>query len=194
MADNFNVLKTTKSPCQIWVGIAIPGAGAEMTLTAGEPDATQNPDRVHLGLMNDGAQLLAEVTTVEEYFDEFKSPLEENVDQRMLKITANLAQVLDFDVIDEILNGIGTRADVSGKEKITFGEKALVTTGAVVIFPTKADPTKYAVWHIYKGSFKTNVSVPISRQTRGVIPIEIVGLAIPSRADADQIGAFWQQT
>lgn len=190
---NFDVLKTTKQPCQIWVGLAVPGAGDELTLSSGEPDATENPNALHLGLTNDGATLLGETTTTEEYFDEFEEPLEETIDQRTLKITANLAQVMDFDVLEQILNGMGTRSDVSGKEKIVFGDASLKTTGCAVIFPLKEDPTKYGVFHLYKASFKSKFETPISRQTRGVIPVEIVGLGIPGRADADRIGAFWKQ-
>lgn len=193
MADNFDVLKTTKQPCKIYVGIAVPGAGAEMTLTAGEPDGTENPNALHLGLTNDGAVLMGEVSTTEEFFDEFPEALEETIEQRTLKITANLSQVLDFDILEQVLNGLGTRADVSGKEKITFGEAALGTTGCAVVFPLKEDPTKYGVWHLYKASFKSKLELPISRQTRGVIPVEIVGLGIPGRAAADRQGAWWKQ-
>ncbi len=193
MADNFDVLKTTKQPCKIWVGLAIPGAGAELTLSAGEPDGTENPNALHMGLTDDGAKLMGETTTTEEFFDEFEEPLEETIDQRSLKITANLSQVMDFDVLEHVLNGMGTRNDVTGKEKITFGEAPIATTGVAVIFPLKEDPTKYGVFHLYKASFKSKFETPISRQNRGVIPVEIVGFGIPGRADNDRIGSWWKE-
>lgn len=193
MADRFDVLKTTKQPCKIYVGLGVPGAGAELTLTAGEPDGTENPNSLHLGLTDDGAKLMGEVSTTEEFFDEFEEALEETVEQRTLKITANLSQVMDFDLLEQVLNGLGTRADVAGKNKITFGEAPLVTTGCAVVFKLKEDPTKYGVWHLYKASFKSKFETPISRQTRGVIPVEIIGLGIPGRADADRIGSFWKE-
>lgn len=192
--SNFDITKTAQQPGKIWVGLSVPGAGAKLTIGAdGTPDATENPNALHLGLTESGARLMVETTTREEFFDEFAEALDRTVEQRSMKITAELSQVMDFDILEEVLNGIGTRADAAGYESVTFGTVDLTYTGAAVIFPLKEDPTNFGVFHIYKGMVSSNVDMAISRQERSKIPLEIVGVGIPGRAAADTLGRFWKE-
>lgn len=194
MPTNYDITKTAQQPGQIWVGLSVPAAASRLGLNAaGEPDPVQNPTAMHLGLTESGARCQVEMTTREEYFDEFAEALDRTVEQRSMKITAELSQVMDFEILIKVLNGIGTREFGAAYESVTFGNVALVYTGAAVIFPLKSDPTKFAVFHIYKGMISSNLDLAVSRQERSKIPIEIIGVGIPGRAKSDTLGNFYKQ-
>ena len=50
-AKNYDSAVTAHGPTDIWLSLAIPGAGAEITLfTDGTPDETANPSARHVGM------------------------------------------------------------------------------------------------------------------------------------------------
>lgn len=190
----FDILKTHKNPGKLWFGLSVPAAGAELTIGAdGVPDATENPNAVLVGLTESGTSIGVNRSFTEEFFDEFKEPLERTLDQTGLVIKARAAQVMEWDLLEMATVGAGTRADKAGKEKITFGQGTLAYSGMAVISPLKEDPTKYAVFHLYKAFNMSNIDFAISRQTRAGVDLELAAVGITSRAAADTMGAFWKQ-
>lgn len=194
-ADNWTVSKVSKSPGKIYVGVAIPGAGARMTLDAdGTPDATENPNAIHIGMTKEGVKLMVKKETEQDFADEFAAPIRNNVSQTGMAIEGNLLQVLDWDTLEALAAGAGTKGSGSGYEEMTIGRKTLAYTGVVVIFPTEADATKNAVFHIYKGFNTADIDFSVSRQSMAELPFRFEAFEIPTRATADTLGNVWQET
>jgi hypothetical protein len=194
MGTSIDVTKTQKNAGRIWFGLAVPAASQYLTLTGGSPDATENPNRKLVGLTEQGAMIGMTKTFTEEFFDEFKYPLERNLDQIGATIKCDASQVLDEDLLSIATVGVGTPLTPTGKKAWTIGEGTLSFTSVAVIAPTKADSTKYVVFHLYQAYNNAPFEMPISRQTRAKISLEFVGLAVTSRAATDLVGALWYQT
>lgn len=191
----FDILKTHKNPGKIWYGLAVPAADAELTIgTDGTPDAVENPNAKLIGLTESGSEFGVEKTVTDEYFDEFKEPLEQTLETATLMIKCRAAQVMDWDLLEMATVGVGTRDDKTGIEKLRFGQGVIAYSGVAVISPTKEDPTKFAVFHLYKAYNAANVAVGISRQTRSGIDLEFHAAGIPTREEDDTQGAAWKQT
>jgi len=194
MATNFSYPATHKNPGQIWANLSIPAGGARLTLDAnGEPDATENPNALHLGLTEAGATVKLNGEYEDEFFDEFREALDTTHTQTAMMLNADLSQVYDFDVLELCTKGIGTRDTGAGYDEISIGRSPLGFTSIAVITPRRDDPTKFAVTHIYSALNKSNIELATSRQTRSKIPVEFVGYGIPGRADSDTLGKIWTQ-
>lgn len=192
--NTFDVTKTQKGPCGIYVGLAIPAAGAELTLDVEKPDLTENPNAKLIGLTEGGATVTITKTEAEEFFDEYEEALLRTVEQVGIMVKCEATQIFDIDVMTEITKGVGTAQTVTGKKKLKIGKGTITNTGIAVISPTRNDPTKYAVFHIYSGHNVSNVEFGFSRSTRSKVPVEFHGVGIVSRAADDRLGAYWWQT
>lgn len=189
MGTTNDITKTQKNPCKIWFGVAIPAAGAHILLGAdGVPDAATNPLAKLVGLSDKGATLSITKTFIDEFYDEYKQPLERYLDAVGMTIKVDAAQVLDYDLLSLATVGAGSPTTISAKPVISIGEGLLAYTGIVVIAPTKSDKTKFMVFHIYKGFNTASVDIEVSRQTRAKISLELAGVAIASRAAEDTMG------
>lgn len=186
--------KTQKGPSRIYAGLAVPAASAELTIGSdGVPDSTENPNAKLIGLTENGAVCSISKTEEEEFFDEFKQSLARTVQQVGMSVKCRATQILDIDVMTVLTNGVGTPQTVSGKKKLKIGEGSVTDSGIAVIAPTRADPTKFIVFHIYSGHNMANVEFPLSRQTRAGVDVEFQGVTIPTRAANDTLGAVWWQ-
>lgn len=195
MGTTIDVTKTQKNASRIWFGLAIPAADSYLTLDAdGAPDATENPNRKLVGLTEAGATISITKTFSEEFFDEFKYPLERNLDQIGGSIKAAASQVLDPDLISIATVGVGTPLTPTGKKAWQIGEAALTFTSVAAIAPTKADITKFVVFHLYQAYNNAPVEMGLSRQTRSKIDLDFMAVAIPTREASDIVGALWYQT
>lgn len=195
MPNAFDITQTHKLPGKIWTGLSVPAADSYLTIgTDGVPDATENPNAKLVGLTDNGSECTISRSFTEEYFDEFKQPLEQSLEQVGMMIKCSAAQIMDFDLLAAITPGVGTKQTGTGKDGIiTIGEVALTYSGVAVIFPLKANLAKYGVFHIYKGFQKNDISFAVSRQTRSKIDLEFHGVAIPTRDKDDLMGAIWKQ-
>lgn len=195
MAINpIDITKTHKNACRIYFGLAVPAAGAELTLIAGVPDPTQNPNARQVGLTDDGAMMTITKTITEEFFDEYKESLEQTIDQVGMTIKCTAAQIMDFEVLTAASVGVGTPQTVTDKKKLQIGEGNILNTGIAIVSPLKSDPSLFVVSHIYAGHNVANLDVGFSRQTRSKIPLEFRGVGVTARIAADRMGAHWYQT
>lgn len=195
MGTTLDITKTQKNPSRIWFGLAIPAAAAYLTIGAtGIPDATENPNAKLVGLTEKGAMLHLARSFTEEFYDEVKYALERSLDQIGGSIKAEAAQVLDSDLISLATVGMGTPLTPTGKKAWTLGESALAFTSIAAIAPTKADPTKFVVFHLYQAYNKADFDVGLSRVERSKLPLDFVGTAIPTRAATDTFGVFYITT
>lgn len=195
MGTTIDVTKTQKNASRIWFGLAIPAASSYLTIGAtGIPDATENPNAKLVGLTEGGAMIGMTKSFTEEFFDEFKYALERNLDQIGANLKADASQVLDPDLLSVATVGVGTPLTPASKKAWTIGEGVLSFTSVAAIAPTKADATKFVVFHLYQAYNNAPFEMPLSRQTRAKIALDFVGLAIPTRAATDTVGALWYQT
>jgi hypothetical protein len=194
MGTTIDITKTQKNPGRIYFGLAVPAASQYLTLVTGVPDATENPLAKLVGLTEGGSTINISRTLSEEYFDEFKHPLERNIDQVNASIKADASQVIDEDLVALVTSGATNALTPAGKKAFTIGENTLNYSSVAVVAPLKSDPTKYAVFHLYRAYQVAPFEMQVSRQTRAKVPLEFQGVGITSRAVTDQIGAYWWQT
>ena len=109
-AANWRIAAMSDLPGQLWVNLAIPGAGAFLSLhTDGTPDATANPNAQHLGGTKAGAKVMVKPKFAGPSIDEFRGRVLTIVDSLEMGISAELAAVNDTNVLAWMLPGTGTR-------------------------------------------------------------------------------------
>jgi hypothetical protein len=179
----------------LWAGLAIPAAGARVTLhTDGTPDATANPSAKHLGLTRAGATARI-VPAFDNYMaDEFSAPVKTSMSGLEAVIEAELLQVFDTDVMTVLSAGFGTYATASGYVEYSLGVGTQAYTSLALIFPTEADPTKFAICHLYKCFNEAGIdSIGGARKDMSGLKVRFRGLDITSRAVTDTLGKIWWQ-
>lgn len=195
MGTILDITKTQKNPSRIWFNLAVPSAASYLLVGAnGVPDAAQNPNAKLVGLTEKGAMLNLQRDFTEEFYDEVKYALERSLEQIGGSIKCEAAQVLDADLITLATVGMGSPLTPSGKLAWTIGESALSFTSIAAIAPTKADPTKFIVFHLYQAYNKAPFDVGLSRVERSKLPLDFVGTAIPTRAATDTFGCLYITT
>lgn len=193
-ATNWNVAAIAQNQGQLWANLAIPAAGARLTLhTDGTPDSTANPNAKHLGMTREGAQFMVKPKFDQYYADEFVQPIKTGLSEQEMMITAELLQVTDTALLELLTPGVGTKTTGTGYEQVTFGQRPIVYSSVAVIFPTEADPTKFAIFQLYKAINEGGIDMKIGRKTLSGIPVSFRGFDIPTRAIADTAGSFWKQ-
>lgn len=192
---NFDATKITNNYGWYWVGLAIPGAGARLSLfTDGTPDGTANPSAKHLGHTTEGWEMKAAVSATDQELDELVVPVDSVIDKLDVALAANLAQTQDVTgVLQHLVSGFGTYGTAAGYEQIQLGITTRVYTASALIFPTKADPTKFMIYNLYRSLNDSGLANQIKRRGLGNNPVAFKGYGITSRAAADQVGNFWKQ-
>lgn len=181
-------------PGQLWANLAIPGAGASLTLAAdGTPDAAANPNAKHLGMTKEGAELILKATFEKFFIDEFRNPVHVMLSGSEAMIKASLAQVMDMELFELLTPGVGTKTAGTGFERVTFGQRDIVYTSIAHIFPLTNDPTKFGVWQIYKCYNNEGAGFKVGAKIMSEIPVSFEALDIPSRAKADTLGQYFKQ-
>jgi hypothetical protein len=194
-ALNFDATKITNSYGWFWVGLATPGAGARISLfTDGTPDATANPTAKHLGHTTDGWEMTAKKTTEDQNLDEVIVAVDTVITALDVGLAANLAQTQDVSgVLQHLISGFGTYSTAAGYEQITMGVTTITYLGVALIFPTKADATKFMIYNLYKAVNDSGLANQIKRRGLGNNPVAFKGYGITSRAAVDQVGNVWKQ-
>lgn len=194
--DTWRVAYMSALPGKLYRGVAIPSAGAVISLhTDGTPDATANPNAVHLGGTKAGAKVMIKPKYDNFSIDEFRAPVITNVGGVEMAISAELAAVNDTNLLAWALPGVGTRSTTaSTSEQIKIGAKDIAYDSVCLIFPLKEDPTKFGWFHIYSGINMEGVSWGITRTEPGFTPINFLGFEVTTRAVGDTVGCVGKQS
>jgi hypothetical protein len=194
-ATNYSATQITNQFGAFWIGLAIPGAGARITLhTDGTPESVANPSAKHLGHTTEGWEMTAAATTEDQVVDETPTPVDTVLSELAVALAANLAQTQDISgVLQHLVSGFGTYATAAGYEQIQIGTTPLVYTASALIFPTKADITKFMVYNLYRSKNDSGLANQIRRRGLGNNPVAFKGYAITARAATDQVGNVWKQ-
>lgn len=181
-----NLGGTTNAP---WDG----GVGVRLLLhTDGSPNSTQNPAAVHLGMTEGGEQFVVKPTKTDFFADEFIDPISSRITANEIQISGSLLQISDM-AVQAIMNPTATRSDVGGSEGLTFGAGTIVFRSFAIIWPVEGDPTKFTVFHVYKGYNDQGMAAQITLKKLGASPFAIRGYADTTRATADQTARFFRQ-
>lgn len=191
----FSATQITNQYGWFWVGLAVPGAGARITLhTDGTPESVANPSAKHLGHTTEGWEMTANTTTEEQFLDEQVAAVDEAISELAVALAANLGQTQDISgVLQHLISGFGTYGTAAGYEQIQLGITSIIYTPCALITPTKADATKFMIYNLYKSKNDSGLANQIKRRGLGNNPVAFRGKAITSRAATDTVGNFWKQ-
>jgi hypothetical protein len=181
---------------QLWAGLAVPAAGARLTLDAdGTPDATANPNAKHLGHTAAGTTGTINFDVTDHMADEVVYPLATSINGTSMELTGELIQIFDEEALKVLTAGFGTYATGSGYKEFAIGTKSSITYSSVaLIWPTQMDPTKFAVFHIYNAFNTGGLNITVDRNGRSSSPFTFRGYALTARAATDVCGKYWFQT
>lgn len=191
---NFNANQIVVGPGKAWLGVAIPGTGARLTLhTDGTPESVANPNAKHLGLTESGTTMKVGNNIEKFEADELTAPYRQQLTGDEASIKGNMLQLENIDLLEKMMPG-GTKATGSGYEQITFGGKVTVSAFSVaVISPSSLDSTKFVVFQLYSVINFGGLEYQITRKKPSSSPFEFQGLSVTTRVEGDQVGSMWHQ-
>lgn len=180
---------------QLWAGLAVPGAGARLTLDPdGTPESVANPNAKHLGHTSEGTTGVINFEKTDFFADEVPYPIKAFPSQSSIQLTGNLIQIFDEEMLKVVTSGFGTYATAAGYREFAIGTKTAMSYSSIaLIWPTEMDPTKFAVFHIYNGINTAGLNIQVDRNGRSQTPFTIEGYALTTRAATDQLGKYWWQ-
>lgn len=187
--------KIILGPGNIWADVAIPGAGARLTLhTDGTPESVANPNAKHLGLTKSGSTVTFGLETQDFESDELTSPHLSRIIKQPMMIEAELLQLTDLaNVMKYVMPG-ATYSTAAGYKELAFGGlNAITYYSFALICADVADPTKFICIQLYKAYNKSGVNFTITRKDQGAGKVQLQGLSIATRAIGDQTGKMFIQ-
>jgi hypothetical protein len=194
VVTNFSPDKLAVGPGLIWYNVAVPGPGARMVLGPdGKPDATANPNAKHIGYTAAGAKFSVKPEIQRHYADEEVNPVHQSITQSVATISADVQLLDDFDVLELLASGVGTRVTGSGFDSITGGIAPLKYTSIAVIWSIINDPTKFGVFHLYNAANEGGFEVALSRKSLAQSNVVFTGLALEGRAPTDTSWNRWSE-
>lgn len=179
---------------EFWAKLAIPGAGARLTLhTDLTPESVANPNAKHLGRTDEGVEISYKPSFEYRSSDEFQAPYDAFISAEEAVISAALQQVLDFDIAEALMVG-STKASGTGYEELPFGGKLTITKISVAaIWRLPEDTSKVGVFHLYSAINDAGIAARVRRMGSSSVPVAFRGFTVDSRAAGDQIGKYWKQ-
>lgn len=197
-ADNFVAAAVLQGKSKLYVDLGGTAgewdgaAGVRLLLsTDGSPDATQNPNARHLGYTQEGVEWLVRPTFQLFTPDEELDPIITNPQSEEKVISGGMWQIGDMDLA-EALMPTATRSDVGGSKGLTFGGKTTITyTSVAAIAPLHSDPTRFAVFHLYKALNDQGLAAQLSKTKVSNSPFAFRGSAISTRAAGDRAGRYF---
>ena len=196
-AKSYNADKIVLGPSDLWLNVALPGAGARMTVAADlTPDATANPSCIHLGMTAAGTTFSYKPEIQNFGSDELTAPHLSRIISEAATLKGNFLQVFDWNILEKMTVG-GTKtlntSTTSGYHSLTVGGLSSITTFPIcIIGPDIAAPTLYWVIQLYKTFNAAGFEFNVTRKDQSSAPFEFSGLAITTRASGDQIGSYWR--
>lgn len=192
-AKAYNTALVELGPGDIWLNVAVPGAGLNVTLhTDGTPESVANPSAKHLGMTLEGARLIYTPNPTNYESDEQTAPIITQLAGEEARIEGSSLQILDMALMTYLITG-STFGSAAGYERNTIGGKQTVATFTVLyVAPIFADPTKFFAVTLYKAYNAAGWSADLSRKKMASVPFNFFGLSISTRAAGDQLGNFWK--
>ena len=197
-ADNYVVEAVLIGPCKIYADLGTGSgqwegpAGVRLILDSdGSPDSGQNPNARHIGWTQDGAEWLVKPNVLNFIPDESLEAVISRVQAEEKVISGSAWQIGDMDLA-EILMPTATRSDVMGSKGLTFGGSGVLSyTSVAVIAPLEGDPTRFAVFHLYKAFNNAGLAAQLTAKKPTASAFAFQGQAIGTRAAGDRAGRYY---
>lgn len=200
-ADNWVTTNVAIGPGKCYVNLGGtagqwdgPAGGRLILHTDGTPDATQNPNAKHIGMTEGGTEWSVKTSFLTFNADEFVDPIITRIGSEEKAISGTMLQIMDIDLV-KVLMPTAARSDLPGTQGVTFGVGTLAYTSVAVIWPIEgsAGPVVYGVFHLYKAFNDPGLAAQITSKKLSGTPFAFRGLAVTTRAAADQAGRFFKQ-
>jgi len=195
-ALNYTVAQIIRGPVNVFLDVASPAAGAELTIDSTDnihtPDATANPSAVALGLFTGGMEVRIGQTFEHAEADQLTSAYRSAIsaDEVVLSPRGALqfgGGATRFTNTAKLLQGV-TASTPTGKRKLTGGGLTTVTYRTVLaIWAQAEDPTKYEYILLYRAFNDAGLAFTLSRKTDASSDLAFRGFADSSRTAGDQI-------
>lgn len=198
-ANNYRITGRILGPGILWGGLAIPTAGARLTLATVDsdgfitPDASANPSAYAIGATKSGVICEAKSERKDFGADEINGAIDSKTQQVMMSIKADLYGLMDEKVSALVMAGFGTYSTSSGYKQNTVGYVADAFTSMALIAPQREDPTKVFIFHIYKAICTSGLTINVTKEDLAASTSEFKGYAITTRTPADMMGNYWWQ-
>lgn len=196
-AKAYDSTKIILGPSDLWLNVAVPGAGARLTVAADlTPDATANPSCIHLGMTEAGCSF-EYVPEIQEFgSDELTTPHLSRIISEKATLKGSFLQVFDWNILEKMTVG-GTKtintSTSSGYHSLTVGGLSSISTFPIALIgPDINAPTLYWVIQLYKTYNRSGFSFSVTRKDQSKAPFEFSGLSITSRAVGDQVANYWK--
>lgn len=197
-SKNYDANEIVLGPSDLWLNVAVPSAGNRLTLDAdGTPDATANPNAVHLGMTSGGVTFAYKPEIQDFGSDELTAPHLSRIISETCTLSGEFLQVFNWDLLEKMTVG-GTKAvntnTSTGYEELKIGGLSTISTYSVALIgPDISGTSQWWVIQLYKTYNKAGFNFTVTRKDQSKASFEFNGLAITSRAAGDQIANFWHQ-
>lgn len=197
-AKNYNANQIVLGPSDLWLNVAVPAASSRMTLdTDGTPDATANPNAIHLG-MTAGGVTFEYVPEIQDFSsDELTAPHLSRIISERATLKGEFLQVFNWNLLEKMTVGGTKSVDTNtstGYEQLTMGGLSTISTFSIALIGLDISGTnQWWVVQLYKTFNRAGFNFTVTRKDQSRAPFEFNGQAVTSRAAGDQIGNFWHQ-
>lgn len=197
-AKNYNANQIVLGPSDLWLNVAVPAASSRMTLdTDGTPDATANPNTIHLG-MTAGGVTFEYVPEIQDFSsDELTAPHLSRIISERATLKGEFLQVFNWSLLEKMTVGGTKSVDTNtstGYEQLTMGGLSTISTFSIALIgPDISGTNQWWVVQLYKTFNRAGFNFTVTRKDQSRAPFEFNGQAVTSRAAGDQIGNFWHQ-
>lgn len=197
-ADNFVAAAVLQGKSKLYVDLGGGSgewdglAGVRLLLdTDGSPLPAQNPNARHLGYTQEGLEWLVRPEFLGFTPDEELDPIIFRPQSEEKVISGGMWQLADLDLA-EALMPTSLRSDVGGSKGLTFGGRQTIAyTSVAAIAPLALDPTRFAVFHLYKAFNDQGLAAQLGKTKVSNSPFAFRGLAISTRAEGDRAGRYY---
>lgn len=197
-AKNYNANQIVLGPSDLWLNVAVPAASSRLTLdTDGTPDATANPNAIHLG-MTAGGVTFEYVPEIQDFSsDELTAPHLSRIISERATLKGEFLQVFNWALLEKMTVGGTKSVDTNtstGYEQLTMGGLSTISTFSIALIgPDISGTNQWWVVQLYKTFNRAGFNFTVTRKDQSRAPFEFNGQAVTSRTAGDQIGNFWHQ-
>lgn len=190
-AKSYLASATISGPVDIWFDVAVPGAGLSPTLfTDGTPESVANPAAIHAGMLKTGGGVGVTAEIQEKTSDNLVTPYETTLLSSQMSVKGDMLQLASSVNLVQIAPG-ATSATDTGKTGVTFGAITSPNYTVLLAVWAKKDATKFMAAILYNAYQASGFEMTLNRKEDAAAETEFKGLAVTTRATADQAGALW---
>lgn len=195
VALGWDTLKLHRGFAKMVIKLAVPATDAVMVIdfATGMPDATANPNAIHVGYTAEGWEFNIEYTSDQRRVDEEETAVADFITETTATITGQMAQVRNLPLLSAMLPGsvytapTGTPTQI---EKVTGGGLSTFSYFcAALIWPDDDDAD--VIWWVmlYRCLNTGGLSIGLGRTKDSLANVTLSGRAVSGRTAGDRVYA-----